>query len=192
MSDEQQRPDVRRLWQSQKEESTPMSLSDIRSGAAKMNRMVLTQAFAAGLAFLIFGGFCGVLLYLRASIADTRTREGLLQATAILLIGAGYSFWKLVASVRRVRGKSLMEEEPSACAAFYRAELERQRNSSRRSAVWVPLAFSAVWAWGFVVVEQFRVIMIVIWVLFVPFWVYHNVESARGSQRELDKLNRAP
>src|SRR5690349_14000256 len=77
MTDEQQRPGVRRLWQSQEEEHTCMSLSEIRSGAAKMNRIVLTYAFAAGLAFLIFGGFCGVLLYLRASIADTRTREGL-------------------------------------------------------------------------------------------------------------------
>jgi hypothetical protein len=35
----------------------------------------------------------------------------------------------------------------------------------------------------------FRVIMIALWVLLVPFWVYESMEIARRSQCELDKLN---
>ena len=37
--------------------------------------------------------------------------------------------------------------------------------------------------------QQFRVIMILIWVLFVPVWVYQNMGFARRSQHELDELN---
>jgi hypothetical protein len=34
-----------------------------------------------------------------------------------------------------------------------------------------------------------RVIMIALWVVLVPFWVYEGVEAARRSQRELDEVN---
>jgi hypothetical protein len=187
MSDEQQRPDVRRLWQSQVEENTSMSLDDLRSRVSKMNRLILFRAFVAGLAFLIFIGFFGETLTWRASTLVTKTDIEIMQC--VFLIGAGYGFWQLIALLRRARGKSLTEGGPEACAAFYRSELKRQRNSYRRSAVWVPLAFSAAWVWCLLVMQQFRVMMIVIYVLFVPFWVYHNMETARRSQRELDELN---
>jgi hypothetical protein len=34
-----------------------------------------------------------------------------------------------------------------------------------------------------------RVIMIALWVMLVPFWIYTSMEIARNSQRELDRLN---
>jgi len=35
----------------------------------------------------------------------------------------------------------------------------------------------------------FRVIMIALWALLVPFWIYESIEKARRSQHELDRLN---
>ena len=40
----------------------------------------------------------------------------------------------------------------------------------------------------FLLVPQFKIMMTVIWVLFVPFYFLFNLELARRSQRELDKL----
>jgi hypothetical protein len=187
MSDEQQRPDLRRLWQSQVDESTSMSPDDLRSRVSNMNRILFFRAFVAGLALLLFVGFFGETLAWRASTLVTQADIEITRC--VFLTGAGYGLWQLLSLLRRARGKSLTEGEPNACAAFYRSELERQRNSSRLSAVWLPLTFSALWIWGLVVMPPLRVVMIVIWILFVPFWVYHNADLARTSQRELDKLN---
>jgi hypothetical protein len=187
MSNEQQRPDVRHLWQSQAEENTSMSLEDLRSRVSKRNRLILLRAFVAGLAFLICSGFFGEILTWKASTLATEADIVITQC--IFLIGAGYGFWQLMSLLRRARGKSLTETEPEACAAFYRSELERQRSSYRRSAVWVPVAFSALWLPVLLLMQQFRVMMIVIWLLFVPVWVYRNIKFARRSQRELHELN---
>lgn len=193
MSDEQPYPDVRLLWQSQADEGTSLSLDDLRNRVSKMNRSIRLRMFVAGLALLIYLGlFLDVLLTWRVSTLVTKTDIEIMQI--VFLVGAGYCFWWLMSLLRRARGQSLTEGEPSACATFYRSELERQRDSHRRSALWVPVAFSAVWGlglWGagLPLAQQFRVIMIVIWVLFVPFWVYQNTELARRSQRELDKLD---
>jgi hypothetical protein len=187
MSDEQRRPDVRRLWQSQVDENACMSLEDLRTRVSKMNRLILYRASVAGLASLIFIGLCGATLTWTASTLVARTDVQLIRC--VFIIGAGCAFCQFISIVRRARRNSLCGGEPNACAAFYRSELEQQRNSSRRSAVWVPLAFSALWAWGLLAMQPLRLLMIVIWILFVPFWIYQNTESARTCQRELDELN---
>lgn len=187
MSDERHRPDVRSLWQSQADESTSMSLDDLRTRASRMNRLIRYRALIAGLAFLIFIGLFSVTVTWRVSALAT---QGDIRTTqSIFLVGAGLSFWLLMSLLRRVRGEFRAAREPSACAAFYRSELKRQRDFSRRSAVWVPLAFTALWA-GVLLVTQFLMgIMIIIWVLFVPFWVYRNLELAKRSQCELAQLS---
>jgi hypothetical protein len=194
MSDEQERPGVRRLWQSQMDEITSMSLDNLRNSVSNMNRNIRLRTFVAGLAFLIFiGFFFAVLLTWRVSPLVSKADVGITQG--VIFIGAGFCLWWLISLLRRTRGQSLTPGEPSACAAFYRSELERQRNSCRRSAVLVPLGLSALCAWVVLVAEPFRALatirdlMLVIWVLFVPFCVYQNMELARRSQRELDKLD---
>jgi hypothetical protein len=187
MSDEQQRPDIRRLWQSQADESTPMSLDDLRSRVSKMTSIARARAFVAGAALLIFVIFFGVALTWKASTLVTNSDIVITQC--IFIIGAGLSAWQLLALIRRSRAKSLTEGEPRACAAFYRSELERRLTLYRHSAVWVPLAVSMVWVWSLLAIQQLRVIMIVVWVLFVPFGVYQNLASARRAQRELDELD---
>ena len=193
MSDEQQRPDVRRLWQSQVDESNSMSLGDLRSQISKMNRIILARTFMAGLAFLIFIGCFGVSLTWRASTSVTDTDIGIAQC--VWLIGAGYYLWQLVSHLRRMRGKLLTEGEPKVCVAFYRSELERQQKSHRRSAVLVPLGLSALCVWVVLAAQHVRVLvtirdlLIVIWLLVVPFWVYQMMKLARTCRRELDRLN---
>ncbi len=187
MSNEQHHADVRRLWQTQVDESSSMSLDDLRSGVSKMRTTVLARTFVAGLAFLIFSGFLCVTLTWRVSTFLSKSEIEITQC--VFLIGAAFSLSRLIALLRRARGQSLTEGEPNASAAFYRSELKRQRDSYRRSAVWVALAFSAVWVWGLLVMQPLREILIVIWVLFVPFWVYRNMALARSSQRELNALN---
>jgi Flp pilus assembly protein TadB len=193
MSDEQRRPDVRRLWQSQADENNSVSIDDLRSKILKMNRIILARTFMAGLAFLIFIGLFGVSLTWKASTSVTNTDIRIAQC--IWLIGAGYYLWHLISHLRRAQGKLLTEGEPKACVAFYRSELERQQKSHRRSAVLTPLGLSALCVWVVVAAQHFRVLvtirdlMIVIWVLVVPFWVYQMLQSARTCQRELDRLN---
>ena len=187
MITEQEHPDLRHLWQSQAAESTSISIDDLRSRVSKMNRILLFRAVIAGLAFLLFIGFFGATLSWRVSPPVTQADIEITRC--IFLIGAGYGLWQLITLLRRAGARSLTEGEPNACAAFYRSELERQRSSSRRSAVWIPLAFSALWLWGLLAMPPLRVVMIIIWILFVPFWVYRNTEVARASQRELDRLN---
>jgi hypothetical protein len=172
-----------------------MSLDDLRSRASKTNRLILLRACVAGLAVLIFIGFLAETLTWKVSTLVTKADIEITQC--VFLMGAAYGFWQLVSLLRRAIPQSLTEGAPSACAAFYRSELERQRRSCRRSAAWVSLAFSGVWAWVLVGTQHsmamqvmyFRVLMIAIWVLFVPFWVYQNMNLARGAQRELDRLN---
>jgi hypothetical protein len=187
MSNEQERPDVRHLWQGQMVDDTSMSLDELRRRVSMMHRLILTRALVAGLAFLIFAAFFGETLTWKASTLATTTDIAILRYG--FLICAGCGFWWLVLLLRRARGKSLTQEEPNACAVFYRSELERQRNFYRRSAVWVPLAFSAAWVWGFLAMQPLRVIMMVIWVLFVASWVYQSMATARRSQRELNELS---
>jgi hypothetical protein len=192
MSDEEQRPDVKRLWQSQVDESNYMSLDDLRSKISKMNRIILARTFMAGLAFLIFIGCFGVSMTWRASTSVTNTDIRIAQC--VWLIGAGYYLWQLLSHLRRARGKLPTEGEPKACVAFYRSELERQQMSHRRSAVLIPLGLSALCVWIVLAAQHFRVLvtirdlMIVIWVLVVPFWVYQMMQLARTCQRELDSL----
>jgi hypothetical protein len=188
MHNEQLRPDMRRLWQSQIVESMPMSLDALRRGASKTNRLIRARTWAAGLGFLIFIGLFGALLSVTAAAPLVR-RIDIEIMECVFLVGAGYSFWQLIALLRRARGESLIEGEPNACAAFYRAELERQRNFYRHSMIWVPLAFSALWGWAALAIPFFRPTMVVIWLLFVLAWVYHSVAAARNAQRELDSVN---
>lgn len=168
-----------------------MSLNDIRSGVAKMNRNIFLRALGFGLNFLT----CLGLLSLTWRAFGAFTNTGIATAQCAWLIGAGYTLWQLVSHLRRARSSSVAEGEPDTCVAFYRSELERQQKTLRRSAVLVPLGLSAMCVLGFVAAQQFSVlmtirdVMIVVWVLVVPFWIYQMLELAQTCQRELDRLN---
>src|SRR6185437_14392066 len=95
MITEHEHPDLRRLWQSQADESTSMSIDDLRSRVSHMNRNLLFRGFIAGLAFLLFIGFFGATLTWRVSTLVTPTDIEITRG--IFLIGAGYGMWQLIA-----------------------------------------------------------------------------------------------
>jgi hypothetical protein len=183
MSNEQQRPDMRQLWQGQVIEGASMTLSELRNALAKLNRVERRRTLVGGLFCLLFLGAFGALLIVAAPIRIVRAFE------YFFVIGAGFFFFQVILGLRQAPAKLLSQGEPEACAAFYRSVLERQRRFYRRSALWVPLLISACLLPVILWMPPLRVIMIALWVLLVPFWVYEGMETARRSQRELDKLN---
>ena len=170
-----------------------MSLDDIRSEISKMNRRALARAAVSGLAFLIFIGCFGASLTWRASRSITSSDIRIAQC--VWFIGAGYYLWQLISYIQRARSNSLTKGEVNACVAFYRSELERQRKSHRNSAVLVPLGLTALCVWVVLAAQHFRALitirdlMLIIWVVVVPFWVYQMMQLARTCQRELHRLN---
>ncbi len=183
MSNEQQRPDMRILWQGQVVEGTSMSLDELRGALAKLNRVERARTLVSGLFCLMFVGAFGALLMVAAPIPIVRGGE------CFFALGAGFFFFQVILGLRRAPGRRLTRGEPEACAAFYRSVLARQRKFYRRSAVWVPLFISACLLPVILLAPPLRVIMIALWVLLVPFWVYESMQIARRSQCELDKLN---
>jgi hypothetical protein len=183
MSNEHKRADMRHLWQSQVVEGTSMSLDELRSALAKLDRAERVRVWVCGLFCLIFVGAVGVLLITAAApIPIVRGGE------CVFALGAGFFFLQVILGLRQAPGKLLTQAEPQACAAFYRSVLERQRKFYRRSALWFPIFISAsllpiLW------MPPLRVMAILLWVLLVPFWVYTSKDVVRRSQSELDKLN---
>jgi len=174
---------MRHLWQGQVVEGDSMSLDELRSALAKLNRVERARTWVSGLFCLMFVGACGALLIVAAPIPIVRGGE------CFFALGAGFFFFQVILGLRRAPGKLLTQGEPEACAAFFRSVLERQRKFYRRSALWVPLFISACLLPIILLAPPLRVIMIALWVLLVPFWVYESMGIARRSQRELDRLN---
>ena len=160
-----------------------MSLDEIRSALAKLNTVERARTLVSGLFCLMFVGAFGALLIITPPIPIVRGAE------CFFAVGAGFFFFQVILGLRRAPGRLLTLGEPEACAAFYRSVLERQRKFYRRSALWVPLFISACLLPVILWMPPLRVVMIALWVLLVPFWVYEGMETARRSQRELDKLN---
>jgi len=182
MSNEQRHPDMQHLWQSQAVEDRSMSLDELRNALAKLNRVERRRIWVGGLFCLLFLGTFGAVLIMPAPIPVVRGGE------CFFAIGAGFFLFQVILGLRRAPGKLLSRGEPAACAAFYRSALERQRRFYRRSALWFPLLISATLLPVILLIPALRVIMIPLWMLLVPFWIYESAGIARRSQRELDAL----
>ncbi len=160
-----------------------MSLDELRNALAKLNGVERRRTLVGGLFCLLFLGAFGALLIMASPTRIVRDVE------CVFAIGAGFFLFQVVLGFRRAQEQLLSQGEPEACAAFYRSVLERQRNSYRRAALWVPILISATLLPVIVWIPPLRVIMTILWVVLVLFWVYEGAETARRSQRELDKLN---
>jgi hypothetical protein len=160
-----------------------MSLDELRSALAKLNRVERRRTLVGVLFCLIFVGAFGALLIMAAPIPIVWGGE------LFFAIGAGFFFFQVILGLRRAPGKLLTQGEPETCTAFYRSVLDRQRKFYRQSTVWVPLFISACLLPVILLVPPLRIIMTALWVLLVPFWVYESMGMASRSQRELDQLN---
>lgn len=160
-----------------------MSLDELRNALARLNRVERRRTLVGGLFCLLFLGAFGALFVTAAPLRVVRDVE------CVFAVGAGFFFFQVILGFRRTPGQLLSQGEPEACAAFYRSVLERQRKFYHRSALWVPLVISVTLLPIILWIPPLRVIMIALWVVLIPFWVYEGVGTARRSQRELDKLN---
>src|ERR1700733_14104310 len=75
MSNEQQRPDMRHLWQGQVIEGASMSLNELRNALAKRHRVERRRTLVGGLFCLLFLGAFGALLIMAAPIRIVRAFE---------------------------------------------------------------------------------------------------------------------
>lgn len=182
MSNEQKHPDMKHLWQCQADEGTSMSLDELRNALAKLNRVERRRIWVGGLFCLLFLGAFGAVLIMAAPIPVVLGGE------CFFAIGAGFFFFQVILGLRRAPGELLSRAEPEACVAFYRSALERQRRFYGRSALWFPLLISATLLPVILRMPALRVIMIPLWALLVPFWIYESMAIAKTSQRELDAL----
>jgi hypothetical protein len=87
---EQQRPDVRRLWQGQVVEGTSMSLEELRNALVRLNRVEHRRTLVGGLFCVLFLGACGALLIGAAPIRAVRDVEW------VFAIGAGFFFFQVI------------------------------------------------------------------------------------------------
>jgi hypothetical protein len=183
MSNKQKGADMRQIWQGQAVEGAFMTLDELRSALAKLNRVERARTVGSGLVCLLFLGALSGLLIVGAPIPIVRAGE------CFFAIGAGFFLLQALLGLRRAPGKLLADGEPEACAVFYRSVLERQQKFYRRSAVWVPAVISACLLPVILLLPSIRIVMIALWILLVPFWIYESLGIARSSQRELEKLN---
>jgi hypothetical protein len=183
MSHDHKRPDIKHLWQGQQTEDTSMSINELRSALAKLNRVERRRTWVSALFCLLFAGALGTLLIMAAPIPIVRGGE------CFFALGTGYFLYQAILGLRRAPGKLPTAGEPQACAAFFRSVLQRQSNFYRRSALWVPLFISACLLPVILLAPPLRVLMIALWALLVPFWIYESLGIARRSQREIDKLD---
>jgi hypothetical protein len=187
MSDEHGHPDIKRLWQSQAVESTPMSLGELQSALSKLNRTVRFRTLVLGLmCLLLIGGF-GPQIF----TASSPIMRG---SACLLVIGAGYLLYHVILGRRRGSGQLAIGREPEACAAFYRSEIEWQRDFHHRIGVWfTPVACAPVVVFLFRIREltswQFTATMMVLAAFLIVVGVVANLRRVREYQRELDTLN---
>lgn len=186
MSTEQKSSDMRRLWQSQVVAGTSMSVDELRSALARLNRVERRRTWVGALFFLIFAGALGAVLI---GVAPNPPNPIVRGGECFLALGAAFFFFQVMLGLRRAPGKLLSSGEPQACASFYASVLERQQRFYRRSALWVSLLISACLLPIILLAPPLRVIMTALWVILVPFWIYESMGLARRSQGELDRLN---
>lgn len=89
----------------------------------------------------------------------------------------GSLLYQLISSHRRTPARLATRQQPEACTALYRSELERERDYLRRIAIWLPIVFSASVAVILARASQFRdfgrimtaliIIIAVLWAMLV-------------------------
>lgn len=199
MSDAQKPLYTRRFGPTPAVTTTSVSLDEIRRRASKLNGIARARTWIQGPAYLVAVGAFAVQIFM--------TQSPIARISACLLgIGWGYLLYQVIWSHRQAPGRLPTQQEPEACAAFYRSELARERDYLHRVAIWLPLIFSATVVLILVQASQFTaslartsrfrglmipliVIMIVIWALLVPFHTWQNFRRAKQCQHEIDRLD---
>ncbi len=122
MTDETRVDESKRLWQEQPLEGMSMSLKEVHARIEKLGRAVRRRNLIGGFACVVV-----VLGFAYFFVALSNTTERLERVGAALtVIGAGYIMGQLV--VGKMKTAALYQGQAQASLAFYRSELQRQRD----------------------------------------------------------------
>lgn len=183
--------DARKLWQDQPLEGMTMSLKQVHERIEKLSRMVRRRN--------IIGGFACITVLLGFSyffVALTHPAERI--GAALTAVGAGYIMYQL-ASQKMGRQSMAEERQAEASVAFYRSELQRQRDFHQGVWLWSRMLIFAPGPFIFLVgmaeanpattklvlMEGAIVAALLIWA--IP----RNLRLAKKYQQELDALDSA-
>lgn len=186
--------DVRKIWQDQPLEGMTMSLMQVHERIEKLSRIVrrrnLIGGFSCITVLLMFSYFFSVL----NDPGERMERIG----AALTAIAAGYIMYQLVSAKMKRQG-AMAESQTRASVAFYRSELQRQRDFHQGMWLWSRMLIFApgpgIFLVGMAEASPMGVrpaviigaIMAVLLFAAVP----RNLRLAKQFQRELDALESA-
>jgi hypothetical protein len=189
MSSQPPERDPRSIWQNQETEKTSMSVEDVRAKAEKFLSRNRRELIARSTFALSAAVFCGLVLTIDR-LTPARVIAGLI--TAMLLVGTIRSLYLAFVRTRGIPGSAL-----TACAEFYRNELERQRAMARQPAWQLLTALLIIgWlmrnAWYWSSANPVRPILLFVLFLaagLILLMAFRKLE-ARGVQEEIEALDR--
>jgi len=190
MTDETRPDDARNLWQSQPLEGATMSLEGVRERIETLAKKVWRRNLIGGSACLIvlLAFACFFVIFPNAI-----QRIG----SVLTIIGAGYLMYQLVLGKLQKQGLAASGRQTEASLAFYRSELQRQRDFHRGLWLWSRLLVftpgSLIFLIGFgsaypAVARYIHVEAAIFGVLLIAA-IPLNLRLARKYQRELDALD---
>lgn len=184
--------DPRKLWREQPLEGRSMSLKEVHSRIEKLGRQVRRRNLIGGIASItVLLGFA----YFFSIVPDSTERIG----AALTVIGAGYLMYQLILVKMKERRTAESEAQVEASVAFYRSELQRQRDFHQgiwfwsRLVVFTPGPF--IFCIGLARVDPANVKIVVVEAALAAMLVIAaiplNLRRARKYQREIDALDSA-
>lgn len=186
--------EAKKIWQDQPLEGMTMSLAQVHERIENLSRIVRRRNLIGGFACTtVLLGFC----YFFAALNQPNERIERIGA-ALIVVGAGYIMYQLIS--RKMKSQSAAAEmQAEASVAFYRSELQRQRDFHWGVWLWSRLLIFApgpfIFFFGMaeanpatiklVLIEGAITAGLLIWA--IP----RNLHLAKRFQRELDALDSA-
>jgi hypothetical protein len=183
------RPDeTKKLWQDQPLEGMTMSLKEVHERIEKLSRQVRRRN--------LIGGFACITVLLGFAYFSVNAYNSMERIGAVLTaLGAGYIMFQLVGGKMKIGARGLQAQAESM--AYYRSELQRQRDFHRGVWFWSRLIVFAPGPFIFLIgvaqatptqarymwIEAAVVAGLLLWA--IP----RNLRLSRCYQRELDSLD---
>jgi hypothetical protein len=182
--------DPRALWQSQPAAPFRLSAEDLRQRTARLERDARRRTLAGY-------GVCAFEAVAFLAVAAF-ARHPLMRAGALLLVAAcAFHAYQFRALQLARRAEAAARDEATASLAFYRSELERQRDFQRGMWLWsrifvlVPggCVFFVGFALAYPSLAPFIYAELAAFLLIVPVGVPLQLRRAGRYQRQLDELD---
>ena len=178
------------LWQNQPLEETTMSLETIRKRIDKLEKQVRRRN--------LVGGFVCLFVMISFAYFLVTFPNALLQVGSALSIGgAALVAFQLILAKTRAKQTGGLPTEPQPSLAFYRSELQRQRDFHQGKRFWSGILVSSLGYFVFLVglatafpaLARFVVAIGAIYVVLSIVAIQMNRRAARGDQCKLDTLD---